>query len=324
MISLGRIFKKNNSFLRRLKLVYVLNNVLNRRHLLQNRELYRKYGLRRSIYLPLGHHHFSPPSGARPWLDHPDAFTRLLNHPEYQKFPADIQRELMRFVEDGYMILKGFYSSEEVARLNREVDKQMEEKNIDFNFTGRKIMDAFRDSKVIDREYFRNQRLIDLLQFIMGRPVIPFQTINFIEGSEQRAHSDSIHMTTEPLGHLIAAWTALEDCSEENGPLFYYPGSHRLPYVTAKDYPAGHTFWTIGRYRNERYEDKIEEVIKANKLKKKVFTGKAGDVFIWHANLLHGGSPIAKEGATRRSMVAHYYTEGVICYHEMSQRPALI
>jgi hypothetical protein len=140
MISLGRIFQKNNSFLRRLKPIYVRNNLLNRRRLLHNRELYHQYGLRRSIYLPLGHRYFRPPSGARPWLDHPDAFTRLINHPEYQKFPADIQRELMRFVEDGYLVLKGFYNAEEIGRLNREVDKRMEEKNIDFNFTGRKIM----------------------------------------------------------------------------------------------------------------------------------------------------------------------------------------
>jgi len=47
-------------------------------------------------------------------------------------------------------------------------------------------------------------------------------------------------------------------------------------------------------------------------------------VLIWHANLLHGGSPILRPGATRRSMVCHYFAEGVICYHEMSQRPALV
>ncbi len=269
MISLGKIFKKNNSFLRELKLVYVLNNLLNWRKLKHNRELYRQYGLRRSILLPLGYRHFYPGSGKKPWLDRSDAFTQLLNHPDYKTFSKSTQEELIRFIEEGYMILKGFYSPREVSRLNEEVDLQLEKKKIDFNFTGRKIMDAFRDSEIIDEQYFRNPKLIKLLSFIMGAPLIPFQTINFVEGSEQRAHSDSIHMTTEPLGYLLAAWTALEDCHEGNGPLFYYPKSHRLPYITCRDYPAGHTFWTIGRYRNERYEDKIEEVIRENKLKKK-------------------------------------------------------
>ena len=225
MISLGRIFKKNDGFLRQLKLGYVINNLLNAQKLNHNRALYKKYGLRRNILLPLGHHHFQPPSLERPWLDQPDAFTRLINHPDYQKFPEAIQKEFIRFIEEGYMLLKGFYSPEQVNRINEEVDARIQQSEIDFNFTGRKIMDAFHDSRMIDQEYFRNPHLLEILNFIMGRSVIPFQTINFIEGSEQRAHSDSIHMTTEPLGHLIAAWTALEDCHPGNGTLIYYPGS---------------------------------------------------------------------------------------------------
>ena len=49
-----------------------------------------------------------------------------------------------------------------------------------------------------------------------------------------------------------------------------------------------------------------------------------GDVLVWHHNLLHGGSAIEREGATRRSMVAHYFGEGALCYHEITERPALI
>ena len=36
-----------------------------------------------------------------------------------------------------------------------------------------------------------------------------------------------------------------------------------------------------------------------------VFAAKAGDVLIWHANLLHGGSPISME-ATWNSLVTDY------------------
>jgi ectoine hydroxylase-related dioxygenase (phytanoyl-CoA dioxygenase family) len=75
---------------------------------------------------------------------------------------------------------------------------------------------------------------------------------------------------------------------------------------------------------NRKYEDKIEEIIAEKGLEKRIFEAKRGDVLIWHANLLHGGSPIAREGLTRRSMVCHYFVEGVICYHEMTQRPALM
>ena len=131
-------------------------------------------------------------------------------------------------------------------------------------------------------------------------------------------------MTTEPPGYLIATWTALEDCAEDSGLLYYYPGSHRLPYVMAPDYDSGNTRFTIGNNTNRRYEDKIVEVIREHRLEKKIFHARRGDVLVWHANLLHGGSAITRPGATRRSFVCHYFAEEVICYHEISQRPALI
>ncbi len=324
MISLGKLFKKYTGFLRGLKLAYVLNNLLNRKALRHNRALYKKYGLRKSIYAPVGSGDFPIHHPDIPWLDQAGALQALQQHPAFSSFSKELQQQLLHFVEEGYLVLKGFFSREQVDSLNEDIERLLRSKTLDFNYTGRKIMESCKVSGVADREFFRNPELLRLLAFIMGRPVIPFHTINFIEGSEQRAHSDSIHMTTEPQGYLIAAWTALEKVGRHNGTLFFYPKSHRLPYVTTRDYPSGNTAWTIGPYSNQRYEDHIERLLAQRRLERRYFEGEAGDVFIWHANLIHGGSPIEQAGATRRSMVAHYFCEGVICYHEISQRPALM
>ncbi len=324
MISLRDIFKKQTGFLRAMKISYVVNNLLNAGKLHHNRELYRKYGLKKSIFSPVGSSDFKERHGEVPWLDRPGAKEAMQAHPDFQKFDPDIRRQLLHFIENGYLILRNFYTPEQVDRANEEVEALLNSRKTDFNYTGRKLMDAHRFSLLLEREFFKNPRLLDVLAFIMGRKIVPFQTINFIEGSEQRAHSDSIHMTTEPPGHLIAAWTALEDCHEGNGPLFYYPGSHRLPYITCQDYDSGNTALALGNHSNRRYEDKIGEVVSQHDFKKEKFLARKGDVLIWHANLLHGGSPIEQKGATRKSMVAHYFCEGVICYHEISQRPALI
>ena len=64
----------------------------------------------------------------------------------------------------------------------------------------------------------------------MGHQTKLFQSINFLTGSEQHTHSDSIHMSTFPLGGMAAAWVALEDITPGNGPLRYYTSSHKLPY----------------------------------------------------------------------------------------------
>lgn len=324
MSIIKKFVNRYTGFLRSFKWVYTINNLLNRDKLAHNKELYKQHGIERSIFGPIGHHQFESDSKDLPWLDHPDALDRLKSHPSFKELDSAIQHQLINFVENGYMILKGFYNEDEINLLDQEIQNLLQSNQADYNYSGRKIMDAFRLSDYVDKQFFRNPKLLELLEFTMGKKIVPFQTINFNEGSEQKAHSDSIHMTTEPPGYLIASWTAMEDISEESGPLFYYPGSHRLPFVSCQDYLSGNTKWTIGNESYKRYEDQIEAILDQQSFEKKFFLAEKGDVLLWHANLLHGGSPIKTPGKTRKSMVAHYFCEGVICYHEISQRPALL
>ena len=41
-------------------------------------------------------------------------------------------------------------------------------------------------------------------------------------------------------------------------------------------------------------------------LKPQAFCPRKGDLFIWHGNLVHGGTPIQREELTRKSYVTHY------------------
>lgn len=321
---LQRIFQRYTGFLRSLKAVYVINNLLHFKQLWANRQLYRRYGLRKSVFSPVGSADFGQHHADIPWLDRPDAAEQLERHPDFQQFEPEWQAKIRQYLSDGYLILEQFFGPADTDALNAEVDRLLDSHQTGFNYTGRKIFNLQEKSRLADERFFRHPQLTRLLSFLLGKPVIPFQSLSFIQGSEQRAHSDSIHMTTEPPGYLIATWTALEDCTPEGGPLFYYPGSHRLPYVTTADYPSGNTRFTIGDHSNRRYEDKIEALIEQHGLRKELFLARRGDVLIWHANLLHGGSAITRQGATRRSFVCHYYARDVICYHEMSQRPAIL
>jgi ectoine hydroxylase-related dioxygenase (phytanoyl-CoA dioxygenase family) len=79
----------------------------------------------------------------------------------------------------------------------------------------------------------------------------------------------------------------------------------------------------LGKGSYHKYENAIDAVISKNVLKKELFAAKKGDIFIWHANILHGGEKILNPLSTRKSMVLHFFTEEVICYHEITQRPAI-
>ncbi len=121
-------------------------------------------------------------------------------------------------------------------------------------------------------------------------------------------------------GYLAATWTAMEDVSPESGPLVYYPGSHKLPYYLSKDVgisPRESLLNHAAAY-SQRYEPFIQELIKEEGLKGVVFTPKKGDMLIWHANLLHGGTQRKARGLSRKSVVCHYFARGAVSYHDLS------
>src|SRR5258708_324269 len=82
-------------------------------------------------------------------------------------------------------------------------------------------------------------RVLELLAGLYRRKPLPFQTLNFRVGSEQQPHPDTIHFNAKPAGFMCGVWVALEDIDRENGPVVYFPGSHKWPDLTLAH---GHAF----------------------------------------------------------------------------------
>jgi hypothetical protein len=307
--------------LKKYKLTHWIYNLIHYKSLLHNRAAYKQYHLRKPLIGSLSSKDF-PDKKSKAWLDLGNSRELAPTKSQFNQFPLFLQQQLLSWSEKGYLILDYYFDAEVTSRINEEIEHLISENKISPTHDN-KLMFANHLSTTI-RQITWQKPLLDLLGFILDKEVIPFQTINFIYGSNQRAHSDSIHMTTYPLGYLIAVWIALEDTNLENGPLFYYPGSHRLPYLLNNDFNEGETALTLGKKDYRDYEDRLEEVIQENKLGKEIFLAKKGDVFIWHANLIHGGMPVINKSLTRKSMVIHYYAKNVIKYHEITERPALL
>jgi len=315
--------QKYTGILRTLRPTYWLYNLSHLSLLKRNKALYKSLGIKKQVWQSIAHADIQQTSDDIPWMDKPGVTQEQIRaHVAFDKFNAVIQEQLLLWPQRGYMIVPGLMI-DMADKINTEIERLKQEHTVDFNFTGRKIMDAWQYSHVLEG-VFRDERLLNIFSFIFNKQVVPFQTINFIYGSEQKPHSDSIHMTTEPLGYLSAVWIALEDIQPGSGELVYYPGSHQLKYVMSEDYDTGNSFIKLGDENYDNYEAKINSVIKEHHYTPQTFLAKKGDILIWHANLLHGGSPITNPELTRKSMVAHYYAEGVLCYHEISQRPAVI
>lgn len=311
------------STLRRVKLLHVLYNVKNYSRLKGNKSLYERFGISKSVVASVSHKSITKPAEEKPWLDLPNAMQQMIQHPDWKKFGSAVQNELMQWPDRGYVILREFFRNE-VDQINRELENILETKSLDFDYTNSRIMNAWQASPSIQK-IVHHPEMIRILSFLLGKKVTPFQTINFFKGSEQETHSDFIHMTTEPKGFLIAAWIALEDIGADQGPLHYYPGSHKLPYVLGDSFDHSSTAWAVGDDLYANFEKKIHEEIIEHKLEKQIFHAKKGDVLFWHANLLHGGEEVNNPESSRKSLVIHFFCEGdVLCYHEITQRPAII
>jgi len=309
---------------KRFKPIYVANNLVNYNKLANDKGLYQKYGLSKNIASGIKNADFKGVDAALPWLDRESSNDKLHAHDFFTEIHGNDQQSLLDWSVNGYAILRNYIDLKQIDSINNEIEKVIASKAVPWKYPhSRRLMNVIHENNNI-RELLRNDHLASTLEMLLGKKAELFQSINFIDGSQQKAHADSIHMTTFPLGYLIGVWIALEDVGPDQGPLFFYPGSHKLDYVLSEEIDAGDNYLLLGKNAYNKYEAAIDELIKRNNFPKVEFHAKKGDVLLWHANLLHGGSKIINPELTRKSMVLHFFARDVIRYHEITQRPAIV
>jgi len=158
-------------------------------------------------------------------------------------------------------------------------------------------------------------RILDALRELYDREPRPFQTLNFPTGTIQPAHSDAIHFNSGPTGYMTGVWIGLERIDADNGPVFYYPGSHKLPEFTMADVGVEPREELYGEY-----EKFIARVIEHFRLEKRQATMPKGHAFLWSSNLIHGGDQRRDLFRSRHSMVTHVFYEGCRYFTPMMSR----
>jgi len=243
-----------------------------------------------------------------PWVESP-FFEQILK----TKNLSEEQKKLATdYNKNGYIVLSDFLPLDLIDRVRKDAEKMAFNKDFPIKTyrDEQRVQDFWQVSEA-SRELAAYQPIIDLLSILYGREAFPFQTLNFSVGSQQRAHSDTIHFSSLPAKFMCGVWVALEDVTEENGPLFYYPGSQRLPEYNFSQIKESAKNTSYEDYTD--YEDFIGGIVEVNNFEKKTFYAKKGDVLIWSSNILHGGSPVLKAGSSRWSQVTHYFFND--CYY---------
>ncbi|SDR37764.1 Ectoine hydroxylase-related dioxygenase, phytanoyl-CoA dioxygenase (PhyH) family [Paraburkholderia fungorum] len=229
-----------------------------------------------------------------------------------------------QFHRDGFAVLPSVFSSEEVDAVLASIRAKVEERPlsipVDVVEHGKRTVlglisdDELRNGRVkindlhLEMEEVRglalDDRILPVLRDLLGFAPALEGSLYFEQGSAQPAHVDTLYLTPITHGHLIAIWVALEDAHEDAGQLEYYPGSHKIEQMRFSTGSIASVPAEMGEWH--AYMDRS---VAEAALTKTRFSAKKGDVLIWHAHLLHGGSPINDKSKTRKSLVFHYYSE---------------
>ncbi|MFD2570487.1 phytanoyl-CoA dioxygenase family protein [Spirosoma soli] len=226
--------------------------------------------------------------------------------------------QIQQYNQDGYLIVKGFLSSEEVAKLYQvAIDDSAVSKNaINVNdSTGKrsKLSLWYKPGDDIYGLLTRSQQLVDSVDQLLDNPsanVCHFHSKLMQKeprvGGAWEWHQDYGYWYKNEFllpDQMMSVMVAITDANEENGCLQVIKGSHKMGRVE-----HGFSGEQVGA--SQRYVDL------ALKTMERIYVElKAGDVLFFHSNILHRSEANLSD-KPRWSMISCYNRQSNIGYND--------
>lgn len=144
------------------------------------------------------------------------------------------------------------------------------------------------------------------------------QSMFFFSGSRTRPHQDEFYMVPRP-APLIGCWIAVQDVTEQDGPLGAIAGSQRGPIVLAKDIQGQ---WWKDKKVWDSFFDKVALYTDHSRIR--ALTVKSGDVIFFHGRVIHCGMEPATPDRPRWSFVSHHCRADAVMDDSNNSSPATI
>ena len=259
------------------------------------------------------------------WVDRSDADPVLKKKVRVGDVSPALAGHIGHFKDEGYVVFPGAVLPAVVDRLNRVIAQAYRngDSRVRYHTDGAEhhILTAGTDphgKRIVEshavlpeaRDIFTSPDLQAFLSAVFEDTPVLTQSLLFTNGSEQPFHQDPAFVDYEQPRHMAAAWVALEDLEEGCGYLRYLAKSHLLPdyvFSTGRRDSKGAAPDEV-----ERYLEWLLDEAEKRGLKEHTFEARKGDVFIWHADLVHGGAPVTNPHATRKSLVGHFCPQSVL------------
>ena len=247
-----------------------------------------------------------------PWVESP-FFSEIV---QTKKLSDEDKKIATIYNENGFVVIPNLIDNDTIDQIKSDMDSKGYNPNFEMKNQRDqvRIQDFWMYSESV-KSVSCDKKVLEILEMLYDRTPMPFQTLNFKVGSQQRAHSDTIHFSSIPAKYMCGVWVALEDITPDNGAVFYYPKSQNLPEYNFAHFKNVPTDTSYEDYIE--YENFIEKIVAVSNYEKKPFYAKKGDVLIWSSNIIHGGSKVINEQSTRYSQVTHYYFKDCVYYTPM-------
>jgi ectoine hydroxylase-related dioxygenase (phytanoyl-CoA dioxygenase family) len=158
----------------------------------------------------------------------------------------------------------------------------------------------------IHERFTLHRRILDVLEILIGPDVMAMQSMLFLKPPQktgQAYHQDSFYIKTAP-DTLCGTWIAIDDCDDQNGCMYFIPGSNFDPIYQEVAQPEN----------TEDFQERLTEIAGVDDRREVPAIAKAGDVIFFHGHLIHRSKRNRSTDRFRRAYVCHYanarsYTE---------------
>uniref|UniRef100_A0A0B6YWF8 Uncharacterized protein n=1 Tax=Arion vulgaris TaxID=1028688 RepID=A0A0B6YWF8_9EUPU len=187
------------------------------------------------------------------------------------------QSEIQRFFDEGYIVVKDYFSREELDPCRKDIEIMVEQLAQKLYNAGKvkslyqeyglfqrltKLEEEFQGANILMFKYqkmpesiqklWSSERILNLMEQILGPEIAGHPTWNLRTKTPRSEavnipwHQDSAYMSNESYDHMIAtAWIPFLDATPENGCMQMAKNGHRCGKVAVHDCCSGSSWYVM-------------------------------------------------------------------------------
>lgn len=218
--------------------------------------------------------------------------------------------QIARFHRDGYCVVDGLFGPDEIAAIEAFFE--------DYKRIGLAVFDKGHKYEEIDptknqlramhphhhsaraKAWALHPRVASVLTALLGRDPLLAQTMYYFKppgAKGQGMHQDNFYLLAAP-HTCIAAWTAIDDATIDNGCLYVVPGSNHKNIHCPAD--SADTWMSYGDTHIKPFPKDAKAIpVEVSR----------GSTMFFGGNLIHGSGPNRTKDRSRRTFIGHYIDE---------------